>query len=135
MRDLQQPDKAGKRKKISMKLSTKAVLLSALAFPGAGQLHLKLYGRGISLIAVTCGAFGIIVAVATIRALEVLETIQKNGAFDLETIYREASQATSVNSSTLISVCFIFIILSWLFSIIDAYVMAKRREKAGPIEV
>ncbi len=117
-----------------MKIHTKAALLSALAFPGVGQIHLGRYGRGIAIVMLTLGTIGIIVGIAVVQALAVLETLQhQNGAIDVQTITQEASRAVSSSSSAAVSFCFAFLIAIWLFSIIDAYILGSRhREHQRP---
>jgi len=113
-----------------MKIHTKAALLSALAFPGVGQIHLGRYGRGIAIVVLTLGAIGIFVGVAVVQALSVLETLQhQHGTIDLQTITQEASRAVSPSSSAAVLLCVTFLIAIWLFSIIDAYITGQRHNK------
>ena len=58
-----------------MKKSTKAFLLSALVFPGAGHLSLKKFVPGFALLAVTLTSLYYVVTTAVDHAMKVIEQI------------------------------------------------------------
>ncbi len=102
-----------------MKASTKAVLLSALLFPGAGQISLRRYLRGFLLIFFTAAALATVIVSSIRAALSVLESIQSQD-LSLEVLSLEASRAVTDTSSSLISACLLVIIACWIVAVIDA---------------
>ncbi len=62
-----------------MKMGIKAALLSALVFPGAGQIYLRRYVRGLISMVISLDGLGVLVAQATVGALRELEKIQSQG--------------------------------------------------------
>ena len=112
-----------------MKISAKAALLSGLVFPGVGQLYLKLYWRGAIIMFFVLSGLGIIIGIATARALEILERIQsQSGTVDMATISKLAIASSTDHTSFYYRVSFLFIACCWLFSVIDAYMNGKKKE-------
>ncbi|HET57460.1 MAG TPA: hypothetical protein ENN35_03345 [Deltaproteobacteria bacterium] len=104
-----------------MKATTKAVLLSALLFPGAGQVSLGRYLRGFLLIFFTAAALVTVIVSATRAALAVLESIQlQEHTLTLEVLSLEATRAVTDTSSSLISAGLLVIIACWIVAVIDA---------------
>ncbi|MEA1971059.1 MAG: hypothetical protein U9N37_05500 [Thermodesulfobacteriota bacterium] len=118
-----------------MKISTKAALLSGLIFPGTGQIHLKRFLRGITIMVLTFSGIGVIAWMATIRALAVLEQIQNQlNQVDMTTISNVALASSADHTSIYYKPTLLFILCCWLFSIIDAYRIGKKRERSEKIE-
>ncbi len=109
-----------------MKSPFKAALLSGLVFPGLGQIYLKRYMRGLTIIIPVILGLMLIIAMAVIGALEGLKKIQiEGGNADMDTILNLAvtySKPSAVHSE----IIFLFIVCCWLFSVIDAYRIGKR---------
>ncbi len=114
-----------------MKISTKAALLSGLIFPGTGQIHLKRFLRGITIMVFTFSGIGVIVWMATVRALAMLEEIQNQlNQVDMATISNVALASSADHPSIYYKPILLFIVCCWLFSIIDAYRIGKKRERS-----
>ncbi|MFH2119839.1 MAG: hypothetical protein ABIJ25_05510, partial [Pseudomonadota bacterium] len=62
-----------------MKSAIKAALLSALVFPGLGQMYLKRYVRGLIPMVLTLTGLGVLITQATVGALQELEKMQSQG--------------------------------------------------------
>ncbi len=108
-----------------MKTSSKAALLSALVFPGAGQMYLKHYLRGLLPMIVVLTGLGVLITRATLRALEVLNKMQAGGGvIDINVASDLAATSAAFNDPyspfivLLVSCC-------WIFSVIDAYRLGK----------
>lgn len=101
---------------------TKATLLSALVFPGAGQLLLKRYYRAVSLAAIALFAVYILVISAINKALEISNKILSGEvAPDIATISKLITASSSTSDASQINVATILLIISWLLAIIDAW--------------
>lgn len=111
-----------------MNAATKAALFNALLFPGWGQIYLKNYKKGISIIiAIIAGVISILRSVtqATVDILKISPF--KKGTITLTSIVQLA-----INSIKAIDRYYLFLILSsmillWIFSIIDAYQIGKKQ--------
>ncbi len=62
-----------------MKTAVKAALLSALVFPGLGQMYLKRYVRGLIPMVLTLTGLGVWIAQATVGALQELDRLSEAG--------------------------------------------------------
>ncbi len=112
-----------------MKISAKAALLSGFAFPGTGQIYLKRFRRGITIMVLASSGIGVIVWMATVRALSVLERIQNQlGQVDMATISNVALASSANHTSIYYKPILLFIVCCWLFSVIDAYRIGKTKE-------
>ena len=110
-----------------MKASSKAALLSALVFPGVGQMYLKRYLRGLIPMGIVLTGLGVLITRATLRALEVLDKIQATGgAMDMN-VASNLAVASAASSDPYSSFIVLVIFCCWLFSIIDAYMLGKDR--------
>jgi TM2 domain-containing membrane protein YozV len=109
-----------------MKSPVKAALLSGLVFPGLGQIYLKRYMRGLTIIIPVILGLMLIIGMATIGALEILKKIQAEGGnTDMDTILNLATTYSTPNA-IYSDIIFLFIACCWLFSVIDAYRLGKR---------
>ncbi|MEA3486985.1 MAG: hypothetical protein U9R20_04940 [Thermodesulfobacteriota bacterium] len=114
-----------------MKISTKAALLSGLIFPGTGQIHLKRFLRGITIMVLTFSGIGVIVWMATVRALAMLEEIQNQlNQVDMATISNVAMASAADHTLIYYKQILLFIVCCWLFSIIDAYKIGEKKERS-----
>jgi len=113
-----------------MKLSTKAALLSGLVFPGTGQIHLKRLRRGVAIMVCALAGIGVIVWLATVRALAILDQLQSQSAHvDMDTISNLAL-TSSAEMSPYGNFILVFIVCCWLFAIVDAYRIGKGLERS-----
>jgi hypothetical protein len=108
-----------------MSRAIKAALLSALVFPGVGQMYLKRYVRGLIPMALALTGLGVWIAQVTLSALRDLERIQiQGGLVDLNAVANRA--AASPASGEWYSPLIVPLIAGcWLFSVIDAYRLGK----------
>ena len=108
-----------------MKTAVKAALLSGFVFPGVGQIYLKRYLRGlIILIPVLLGLI-IIVGIAMVGIMESLKQIEA-GAADTNTMLTLAASYSARNDIVSKAIS-LFIACCWLFSMIDAYSIGRRK--------
>lgn len=113
-----------------MKPSTKGALLSALVYPGIGQMSLKSYKRGLALIISVTAALALIINQIIKQATTVLHNIQLSGnSINIDTISAAATNAASGNSSN--GLLTLFITIAWIAGIVDAYITGKQQEKRG----
>ena len=115
-----------------MKNQTKAALLSAFIYPGAGHFFLKKYIQSVILAGITSSAVYYLVSKSVEKALQIVEKIE-NGEIppDVATITELISKqsmgadAQSLDTATLIiGVC-------WLIGIIDSYRIAYLKDKVN----
>ncbi len=115
-----------------MTRSLKAMLLSALLFPGAGHLWLKHYWRGAVLMLVTLGAASMLIRSIFERAMTVVDQITAGDIVaDTDTIAQmlaATSQARAANHDTalvtVLAVC-------WVIGIADSFRLG-RQQGASP---
>ena len=109
-----------------MNNAIKAALLSGFVFPGLGQIYLKRYKRGLTIMILALLALGLIIRTVTVNALESLKAIESGGGIaDMETISNLAS-VDSARSGIYLKLISLFVLCCWLFSVADAYKIGKR---------
>ena len=112
-----------------MSHAMKAALLSGLVFPGLGQIILKKYTRGITLGVVTFVLTALVVAVAVNQALRILDRIVvEGGAIDMGTVSDIAVRSAAPSSSLMINLCLLLMTGCWIFGIVDAYLLGKKKD-------
>jgi hypothetical protein len=105
-----------------MKKSTKAVLLSALVFPGAGQIYLHSYLPGVALITASGAAILYMVLKAVEHALQIVAKIQSGQVRLDETAIAELLNSQPVGTENyLINLCMTVFIVCWLIAMIHSY--------------
>ena len=113
-----------------MNQSVKAALLSALVFPGVGQLTIGYERRGWIIIAVNTVLFSLIMSGIIQKAYEIISEIEKKAALtgivDFEEVLNMTSGMVNFSDNTFLNLALIFFILGWLFSILDAYLLGKK---------
>ena len=112
-----------------MKASIKAALLSALVFPGLGQMYLKRYVRGLIPMVLVLTGLGVLIVQATVGALQVLDKIQlQGGTVDMNAVSNLAAGSLTHGDpySSLIS---LGIAGCWVFSVIDAFLLGKEKDR------
>jgi TM2 domain-containing membrane protein YozV len=113
-----------------MQKSTKAVLLSALVFPGAGHLYLKRWVEGILLAGVAAYALYFIVSLAMDIALDISSRIESGAVSpDIDSITTLVSQqlAGVEQASNLAS---IVLVVCWVLGMVGAYWQGRVQDKA-----
>jgi len=104
-----------------MDQASKAALLSALVFPGAGQFYLRRYGRGVLLAAGTAVALYVVV----MRALYVVQTLLERlqggqlppdiASLTLQVMTELQAQGGGMRVASLA------LLVLWVFGILDAH--------------
>ena len=101
---------------------TKALLLSAFVYPGAGQIFLKCYTSGIIFIITSTVGLYFILSNTFKIAFQIIEDVKNGGAQpDFTTLLNLASQ----HDTQLLNNAVTVIITSWLLSIIHTYWISK----------
>jgi len=119
-----------------VKRSTKAVLLSAFVFPGAGHLYLKQFLIGILLSGGSASALYFIVSSAVSKALEIAETIQSEGVpLDVDAIASLVTEQSRGAESSSLSIATIALIAFWVIGIVDSYRVGRVVEKVDEAPV
>lgn len=109
-----------------MKISTKAVLLSALVFPGAGHVYLKKYTTGLLLASVSFIAIYYLISNVIEKAFYISEKIQSGDIkLDIAAITESVSQESNGADIQLLNITTFAIIICWLIGIIDSYRVAR----------
>jgi hypothetical protein len=112
-----------------MKASIKASLLSALVFPGVGQMHLKRYIRGLIPMVLVLTGLGVLIVQATVGALQVLDKIQlQGGPVDMNAVSNLAA-GSSTHGDPYSSLISLGIAVCWVFSVIDAFLLGKEKDR------
>ena len=118
-----------------MKNSLKGALLSGLVFPGLGQTILKHYKRGLVLMLAVSASMLVIIVKAVQQAVTILEKIEaQGGAIDMNTISKAATQASTTSDSLTFYLALLLIILCWIFSVVDAYRIGKKKDNGLIVE-
>jgi len=110
-----------------MNIASKAALLNALLFPGWGQIYLRNYKKGILIIiASLAGVVSILLSV-----VQTTIAILKIAPFKKGTVTFIAVIQLTINAIKALDLSYLFLILLsmillWIFSIIDAYIVGKK---------
>ena len=119
-----------------MKKSTKAVLLSAFVFPGAGHLYLKKYLPGSILAGVSLVGIYYLVTTTVERAWEIAEKIQSGAVqLDATTVTELVSQQSAGTDSQLMNIATLAIIICWGIGILDSYRAGRVRDKIDFVSI
>jgi TM2 domain-containing membrane protein YozV len=107
----------------------KGALLSGLVLPGLGQMLLKRYMRGLAFIAVVVGGLAVMVLKASQLAYSIVEKMELDSrGMDMQTITDAATRAAATSDNRSFNLCLGLIIVTWLFSIVDAYVIGRKMD-------
>lgn len=111
-----------------MNLAVKGALFNALLFPGWGQIYLKKYTKGVLII------LGILAGVSSMMWSILQETINilkieplRKGISTFGSLVQLAIDAIQKLNLFYVSLILIFMLLLWIFSIIDAYLLGKKK--------
>ena len=110
-----------------MNLATKAALFNTLLFPGWGQIYLNKYKKGISMIIATIAGISSIlwsVVQTTINILKIAPF--KKGTVTFIAVVQLAINAIKALNLSYLFLILLSMILLWIFSIIDAYMLGKK---------
>ena len=110
-----------------MNLAIKGALFNALLFPGWGQLYLKKYKKGISIIIATiAGVLSIIWSVIQTTIIILKIAPFKKGTVTFSAVIQLAIDAIKALNLSYVTLILLSMILLWIFSIIDAYLIGKK---------
>jgi len=109
-----------------MNKSVKAALLSALIFPGVGQISAGYKKRGWIIIGANVMLLFLIIREIMQKAYTVIAEMQKNGtAMDIESVSNTTSKLAGFSDNVFLNILLILLVISWLYSIFDAYRAGK----------
>jgi TM2 domain-containing membrane protein YozV len=109
-----------------MNQSVKAALLSALVFPGVGQISVGRKKRGWAIIGVNAVLIYLLISEIIQKAYAVVAEMQKNGgAIDIESISNTTSGMVGFSDNISLNILLTLIIVGWVISVIDAYRLGK----------
>jgi TM2 domain-containing membrane protein YozV len=110
-----------------MNLATKAVLFNTLIFPGWGQIYLKKYKKGISIIIATiAGISSILWSVVQTTIVLLKAAPLKKGTVTFSAVVNLAIDSIKALNLFYLNLILLSMILLWIFSIIDAYTSGKK---------
>lgn len=105
-----------------MNTSTKATLLSALVFPGAGHLLLKKYVMAALLAAVTMVGLYLLISQAVDIALVIADKINRGEiGLDPERIAAAIELHTTATKSQTTDMAVYAVVAAWLVGVIDSF--------------
>lgn len=105
-----------------METQKKAVLLSALVFPGLGQITLKRYKIAVVIMLAVGISFYKMVSIALEQANAIVNKISmQGGVLDMQAIANATAQATSSTGNSTFNFYLWTIIACWLISLVDAW--------------
>ena len=115
-----------------MKASYKAALLSTVVFPGVGQLYLKKYRRGLVICFLSCTGLGYMIWSATVSAIHRLDDMMVKMQGDATNLQKlpDIVGSSGLTADPYYNAVFYFIVCLWIFAIIDAYRIGRRRESS-----
>jgi hypothetical protein len=109
-----------------MKTLTKAVLLSALAAPGTGEILLRRHGRGIFLLACFLIVAGSTLSAALFQIWQSLEAFSPPGAaLGPEAVLNAAGQALRPHADAYVASLGVLLFL-WVFSVVETYWLGRK---------
>jgi TM2 domain-containing membrane protein YozV len=110
-----------------MNKAIKAALFNALLFPGWGQIYLKQYKKGILIISVVmAGTLSILWSVIQTTRDILKITPFKKGTVTFEAVVKLAIKSLTELNPDYILPLLLFMVLLWIFSIIDSYQSGKK---------
>ena len=113
-----------------MNRSTKAVLLSALVFPGAGHLLLKKFILGFVLAGAAFVGLYFLIAGALANAWQIAEKIQSGEVPpDVGIIMELASQQATGAAAQPLNIALAVLCVSWLIGIADSYRVGRAQDQ------
>ena len=111
----------------------KAVMLSALVFPGAGHLFLKKYVSGTVFAGITVASLYFIISRTVERALEIVDKIQRGEVqLDIAAITELVSKQPA--DASLLNFTWTVLIIAWAIAIGDSYRVGRGQAKNDVID-
>ena len=113
-----------------MNQSLKSALLSALIFPGVGQISAGDKKKGWIIITLNAAILYLIIREVMQKAYVVIAEMKKNGsAMDIESITNATSKLSGFSDNIFLNSLLILLIVSWCYSIFDAYRIGIKKRK------
>lgn len=111
-----------------MKKSIKGALLSGLLFPGAGQLWLRCYLRGVVLIVLVTGCLAAVAKRAGQQAFAIVERMEaEGGTVDMVALFRSLADTPADHVITTVTKV---LVLVWVVGILDAYLAGRKKDRS-----
>ncbi len=115
-----------------MKLSIKALIYSAIVFPGAGYFILNKSKQGLAFIIIALGCLALPMYEAFQKAQIISEKIVYGYIpMNIISIRQEIESLPGVVEGHLITSAYLIIIVLWLIGLIDCYRIGKTLEKSN----
>lgn len=109
-----------------MSKASRAVLLAALVFPGAGHFYLKRTAMAWLLVLISSACLYQVISTAVVTANSLSNKIlQGEIPLDIDKISAAVSTELANNSTPWLSVSSWLLLACWLIGIVDAYRIAK----------
>jgi len=117
-----------------MKTSTKAALLSALVYPGIGQLFYHAYRRAILLILIFSIAAYFYIEEVVNKYQPLIEKV-KSGELSLnaQALTYEISKNPIILDQEIVSTLTYILIVSWFVGIVDAYRIGIKKDASASL--
>jgi hypothetical protein len=113
-----------------MKNALKGALLSALVFPGVGQLAQKRYRPALVLLLGSLAALAVVVVITVRQAQTVLAHLAAAGGTpDLAAISAAAAQVAPGGDQRLIDVAILVLVGCWIVGVFDAILGGRRMDR------
>lgn len=111
-----------------MRKAIKSALLSALIFPGVGQISAGFKKRGWFIVLANCVLLYLLMNEIIQLAYSTINTMKKNDVvMDIETISGATSNQIDFSDNSYLNSLLIILIISWVFSTIDAYRLGNKQ--------
>ncbi len=118
-----------------MKKSKKAVLLSALVFPGLGHLFLKRYGTGLLLIGIASAATYLLIVNTVERSLRIMDDIQNGTQLNTADLASLVSHQSAGQTSQLLDMAPTILLICWIIGIVDSYRIGRVQDKVETVKM
>jgi TM2 domain-containing membrane protein YozV len=113
-----------------VKKPIKAVLLSALVFPGAGHIYLKKYISGVLLVGTALVALYLLMSKTMEKAVEISEKLQNGDVqLDIEALMELVSKSSSGADAQLLNMATLALIICWLIGVVGSYRAGSARSQ------
>jgi hypothetical protein len=112
-----------------MSTTKKAVLLSALLFPGAGHYFLKRYIPAALLSLVTAGGLYFLIVETVVRSRQIADQILAGEiSYDVATIAKLASTHSAGSDGQLLNNATTAIAVAWIIGMVDSYRVGRQQD-------
>ena len=116
-----------------MRYAVKGVLLSALVWPGMGQVAMRRFGFGAVLMVATLAALVVVGVKAVQYALAILAKIDATaGLPDVHVLTRAALASMAVSDRTLFNASLAVLVICWISGVVDAWCVGARLDREAP---